>query len=130
MKNFDFEYEFESDKDIENQFDDLVACIGSEINMAEQDPATINPIKLYQIQFAYAVMKYLTKNTGVKVKYELHKPFRSMGNVSVEGAEWTVTNSVWFFRAARFASNMEIYPLTNGRFRLVFTFHGLVKKIK
>ena len=130
MKNFDFEAEFASDEDVERQFDDLVSCIGSEIEMAEQDVATINPIRLYQIQFTYAVMKYLTKNTGARVTYELHKPFRSMGNVSVEGVKWTVTNSMWFSRAAKYASNMEIYPLANGRFRLTFTFHGLVRRIK
>lgn len=130
MKDFNFEDEFTSDEDIERKFDDLIACIGSEIEMGESDPAAINPIKLYQIKFTYAVMKYLTKNTGARVTYELHKPFKSMGNVSVEGAKWTVTNSVWFSRAAKYASNMEIYPLVNGRFRLTFTFHGLVRRIK
>ena len=129
MKNFDFE-EFETDDDIERAFDDLVYGIAEEVKLGEAEPAVINPVKVYQLKFVHAVMKYLTKGTGAKVTYDLHKPFRSMGNVSVEAKNLAVRNATWFNKAARLANNMEIYPLTNGKFRMTFTFHGLTNNVR
>lgn len=129
MDNFDFENEFTTDEDIERMLDSFIEVFGERIVEDEQATAMLNPVKLQQIQFAYLVMKRLTKDTGAKVTYELHQPFKSMGSVTVEGAQWAVSNSVWFSRAAKFASNLDIYPLVNGRFRLTLTFHGLLRKV-
>lgn len=129
MKSFDFE-EFKTEKDIEQAFDDMIRDLADEITLAEADPAIVNPVKVYQIKFVYEAMKYLTRGTDAKVTYDLHKPFKSMGNVSVESKTLTIRDSVWFNRAARFASNMEIYPLVNGKFRLTFTFHRLTSTLR
>ena len=61
--------------------------------------------------------------------YTLNKPLNSMGTVSVEGNPLMFTNSLWFSRAAEFASNMEVYPLAKNLVRLTFTFHGLTNPI-
>ena len=129
MKSLDFE-EFESEEDIEQAFDDMIRSISEDIRFTEEEPAIINPVKAYQIKFVHEAMKYVTRGTGAKVTYALHKPFRSMGNVSVESKNLTIRDSVWFNRAASLASNMEIYPLVNGKFRLTFTFHGLTNVIR
>lgn len=128
MNNFDFE-EFESEEDLERAFDDLVASIAEEIHLEETGTAVVNPIRLYQIKFVHAAMNYLTRGTGAKVTCALHKPFRSMGSVSVEANRLDIRDSGWFNKAAALANNMEIYPLTNGKFRLTFTFHGLTKTV-
>mgnify|MGYP000216046892 CR=1 FL=1 len=39
-------------------------------------------------------------------------------------------NPEWFARAAEFASNTEVYPLTKNRIRLTFTFHGITTPIE
>lgn len=127
MKDFE---EFETEEDVEQAFDDLLNSIAEEIKLDEADPAVVNPVRVYEVKFVHAVMKYLTKGTRAKVTYDLHKPFRSMGNVSIEAKNFAIRDSVWFNRAASLASNMEIYPLVNGNFRLTFTFHGLTKTVR
>jgi hypothetical protein len=130
MDKNEFEIEFLSDEEVWAMLDNVVVTVGESIMSDESKPAVINPIKIQQMQFAYGVIKYLTKDSNVTVKYALHEPFNSMGSISVEGMSLTFTNSEWFSRAAEFASNTEVYPLANGKVRLTLTFHGLVKPIQ
>lgn len=130
MDNNEFEIEFQSDEEVLVMLDSVIAAVGEAIITDEAKPALINPIKIQQMQFSYGVLKYLTKNTGVKLTYALHEPFKSMGSISVEGKNLAFTNTEWFSRAAEFASNTEIYPLTNGKVRMTLTFHGLVKPVE
>lgn len=129
MDKNEFEIEFNSDEEIWEMLDHVVVTIGEAAMADESKPAVLNPIKIQQIQFTYGVLKYLTKDTGAKLTYALHEPFKSMGSVSVESNNLTFTNSEWFSRAAEFASNTEVYPLANGKVRMTMTFHGLTKPI-
>ena len=129
MNKNEFEIEFHSDEEVWEMLDHVVVTVGEAIMADESKPAIINPIKIQQIQFAYGVLKYLTKSTGAKISYALNEPFKSMGSVSVEGKNLTFTNSEWFSRAAEFADSTDVYPLTNGNVRMTLTFHGLVKPI-
>lgn len=124
-----FEIEFHSDDEVWAMLDNVVVTVGEAIIADESKPAIIDPIKVQQMQFAYGVLKYLTKNTDAKLSYALHEPFKSMGSISVEGKNLAFTNAEWFSRAAEFASNTEVYPLTNGKVRMTLTFHGLVRPV-
>lgn len=129
MDKNEFEIEFNSDEEVWAMLDSVIVTVGGAILEDESRPAIVNPIKIQQMQFAYGVIKYLTKNSDVKLTYALHEPFKSMGSISVEGNNLVFTNSEWFSRAAEFASNLEVYPLANGKVRLTLTFHGLVKPV-
>lgn len=124
-----FEIEFHSDDEVWAMLDNVVVTVGEAIVADESKPAIIDPIKVQQMQFAYGVLKYLTKNTDAKLSYALHEPFKSMGSISVEGKNLAFANAEWFSRAAEFASNTEVYPLTNGKVRMTLTFHGLVRPV-
>lgn len=130
MDKNEFEIEFNSDEEVWEMLDNVVVTVGEAVMVDESKPAVLNPIKIQQMQFAYGVLKYLTKGTGAKLTYALNEPFKSMGSISVEGKNLTFTNAEWFARAAEFASNTEIYPLTNGKVRLTLTFHGLVRPVE
>ena len=94
-------------------------------------PAAVVVPRLKQMEFAYAVMKYLTKDIpGCKLSYKLYEPFKNVGSISVEAEELYFIQREWFARAAEFANNMEIYPLTNGRVRLSLGFIGISKPIE
>lgn len=129
MEKKEFEIEFQSDEEVWEMLDNVVVTVGEAIAVDENKPAVLSPIKIQQMQFSYGVIKYLTKDADTKLSYALNEPFKSMGSISVEGKCLTFTNSEWFARAAEFASNTEIYPLTNGKVRLTLTFHGLVRPI-
>lgn len=130
MDKNSFEIEFHSDEEVWEMMDNIVVTIGEAIEIDEEKPAVLNPIKIQQMQFAYGVIKYLTRNADVKLSYALNEPFKSMGSISVEGKDLTFTNAEWFARACEFASNTEVYPLTNGNVRMTLTFHGLVRPIE
>lgn len=94
-------------------------------------PAAVVIPRLKQMEFAYAVMKYLVRDIpGCSLSYKLHEPFKSCGSITVEAKELYFIKREWFARAAEFASNVEIYPLTNGRVRLSMGFWGLAKPIE
>ena len=123
--NFDWLTEEEQEELKDAAFHAMCEVIMEEDSKA----AIIAPQRMEQMRFVYAVAKFLTKNTDAKVSYTLHKPFKSMGSISIE-SDNLIFDGKWFSRAAEFANNTEIYPLTNGKIRVTFTFHGLTMRIE
>ena len=122
VKDFGFRDEYEA-ATVEAMWEELFA--------EDAKPTVVNIPRLQQMEFAYAVVKYLSKDIpGSRVSYKLYEPFKSMGSVSIEAGELAFLKTEWFARAAEFASNTEVYPLANGRVRLTFTFWGIAKPIE
>jgi len=125
-----FDLNFLTDDELEQEIDELIEALREPIENDDRKVTVLNALKLRQIQFAYAALRYLTKDSGAVVTYKLYEPFKTMGSVSVEGESLEFTNPEWFARVAEFASNTEIYPLTKNGVRLTFTFHGLTAPIE
>lgn len=112
-----------------NQFIDGLGEFLSEVKAVSTGTYLRDEMRVQQLLFSYAIMKKYASGIDVTVDCKAHKPVESMGSVTVEGREIDISNMEWFCRAAEFANSTEIYPLANGKARLTFTFHGLVKKI-
>ena len=126
---YGFDKTFLTDEDLEQSMDDFIEAISQELEDEEWNTTVLDIQKANQIQFAYSVLKYLTRGSDAVVSYKLHEPFKTMGSVSVEGKSIEFYQPEWFARVAEFASNTEVYPLAKNRVRLTFTFHGLTKSI-
>lgn len=126
---YGFDKTFLTDEDLEQSMDDFIEAISQELEAEEWNTTMLDFQKSKQIQFAYSVLKYLTRGSDAVVSYKLHEPFKTMGSVSVEGKSIEFYQPEWFARVAEFASNTEVYPLAKNRVRLTFTFHGLTKSI-
>lgn len=126
---YGFDKTFLTDEDLEQSMDDFIEAISQELEDEEWNTTVLDIQKSKQIQFAYSVLKYLTRGSDAVVSYKLHEPFKTMGSVSVEGKSIEFYQPEWFARVAEFASNTEVYPLSKNRVRLTFTFHGLTKSI-
>lgn len=126
---YGFDKTFLTDEDLEQSMDDFIEAISQELEDEEWNTTVLDIQKSKQIQFAYSVLKYLTRGSDAVVSYKLHEPFKTMGSVSVEGKSIEFYQPEWFARVAEFASNTEVYPLAKNRVRLTFTFHGLTKFI-
>ncbi len=124
----EFDTEFMTDDEMREMLDGII--LAEQVKAEEMCKEIIDPNKLRAVAYTYKLMRYLTKGTKAKVKYELHEPFMSMGTVSVVGASITITKSKLFVKAAELASNFEVYPKTNGTVQMNFTFHGLTKPIE
>ena len=118
-----FDLKFMSDEELQNAMDEFVNSVKDDVSADEEKTTVLNPIKLQQMQFAHAVLKYITRDSDVEISYKLNTPFKTMGSISVEG-------EVLAFDKPEFANNMEVYPLVKNRVRLTFTFHGLTKPIE
>lgn len=124
-----FEKTFITSDEAEQCVDEFLEMISQEVEDDEEKTTMLNLQKYKQIQFAYSMLKYLTRGSDAVVSYKLNEPFKTMGSVSVEGKSIEFYNPEWFARVAEFASNTEVYPLAKNRVRLTFTFHGLTKAI-
>lgn len=122
-----FELDFTDDEQIEAALDAITEAIQKD----EGKTTIVNVMRYEQMQFAYAVLKRIAESMpDIAISYELYKPFKSMGHISLEGETLEIHDKKWFSRAAEFADNIEIYPLAKNRVRLTFTFHGITKPIE
>lgn len=125
-----FDLKFMSDEELRNAMDEFIDSVKDDVAADEEKTTVLNPMKLQQMQFAHAALKYITRDSDVEVSYKLNTPFKTMGSISVEGETLAFDKPEWFARVAGFANNMEVYPLVKNRVRLTFTFHGLTKPIE
>lgn len=122
---YEFEREFMNDEDVERELDAILESVRDGLEAEEAQPTVLSPIRFRQMQFVYAVLKYITRETNANITYELQKPFKSMGSIAVEGRLLEFDKPEWFARAAEFANSTDIYPLSSNKVRIEYTFHGL-----
>lgn len=118
------------DEEMIDMQDEIIKELGKEISEEDRKMSVVNFKRLKEILFTYEAMKLLGKEANAKVTLKLYKPFRSIGSVSLEGESLEFYNSELFAEAAKLASNVEAYPLTNGNIRMTFTFHGLTMPLE
>lgn len=126
MTRLEFDKELTSSKEVKEMLDFLTDLNNREQTRTEGDGAELaDPNKTQAVLCTYKILKYLTKGTKAKVTYELNKPYKSMGCVSIVGKEIMFDNQEWFVTAVKLASNFDVYPKTDGTVQMDFTFHGL-----
>ena len=114
----------------QKMYDNMIKTLGEIIEKEDNRTALLNMEQLKKIGTVYALAKELFRDSGCKVSCELHKPYKSMGYVTIEGKNIHFAEPVWLNRMGQLAHNFEVYPLTNGKVRLTFTFHGLAVPVK
>lgn len=130
-EEFDFDTEFMTDEEVEQMFDLIIDMVAEKVVIDDNKPAVINPYRIQQMLYTYKVLKYLTKGIKeVKVSYELHEPYKNMGNVNVVGKDLIFRKPEWFMKAVELANNFEAYPKTDGTVQMNFTFYGLTKSVE
>lgn len=127
------EIKFSPDEYEPEDFTEVDAMIAALKKMREKENGSyfVDPTRLEIMRFSCAAIKKVLREAGCAANVECGQSELSpgMGHVTVESKDIDITNMEWFARAAEFADNTEVYPLTNGRVRLTFTFNRLLKKI-
>lgn len=113
-----------------NELDKLINTFGQWIIEDETCKQILNPIRMAQIRFSDNVLDRMARETDMRVTTIVHEPYNSMGSISVEGEALEFSNCKWLGRVIEFASNVEIFPLLNGKIKIVLTFHGLTTPIE
>ena len=130
MNGFDFNTEYANEEEMNAELDAIVLALGEQVEEDESRTSVLNPIRMREILHTYKAMKYIARGSSAKVTYKLHQPYQSMGSVSVTGKDIRLRDPENFIRASRFASNVEVYPKTDGTVCLTLTFHGLTVPIE
>ena len=121
INELDFDREFTSDEEVEEMLESLTTMVGEQAENDDNRTAIVNPLKIKVVLYTYKVMCYLTKEMSAKVSYELNKPYKSMGSVSVVGKDLVFDKTEWFVAAIKLASNFNVYPKANGTIQMDFT---------
>lgn len=127
---YSFDTEFMTDAELERAMDKFIASVKNDIENDENKTAMLNPLRLKQLKFAYAALRYITKDKDVQLSYKLFDPFKTMGSISIEGKCLEFDKPEWFAKVAEFATNTEVYPLAKDAVRMTFTFHGIATPIE
>ena len=121
----DDKYEGMLDFEIEEMEEEFLKFIGERIEKEENLLSIVNPEKIKQISYAYGVLKHMLEGTKAKISCTLNEPFKSMGCISITGKNLSFNKIASFIIACEQASNVDIFPKTNGTVQIDFTFHGL-----
>lgn len=92
----------------------------------EEIPSDLDRTDL--MKFAYIMACKYASGLHISVRMQEDMPFAGMGCVQVEGTTIEFANTGSFARIAEFADNTDIYPLSNGKLRIVFIFYNLSGK--
>lgn len=115
----------DTEEKMDGKAEDLIVAIGKLMAAEDAKISVLNVHRFKEFQFAYGVLANLLVKPDMRLKYELHEPFKSMGRISVEGKELSFTQAEWFSRVSQFADVTDVCPLANGGVRLTFTFHNM-----
>ena len=88
-----------------------------------------NPQKLQDVATVYKTVKANLEEKNAKVSYKLYSPFLGSASVKIIGKNILLKHPEKVFKAAKLASNFEVYPRTDGKVCMAFTFDGLVETI-
>jgi len=106
----------------------LMLKLGEAILQYQESLTIPNEDRISQVKTAHGLCRKFTDGEGLTVDMELHKPFKSMGSVSVKGKNVVFVDSDVFRRITTLASTFDVYPKTNGTIQVDFGFNGLMTK--
>ena len=86
-----FDLKFMSDEELRNAMDEFIDSVKDDVAADEEKTTVLNPMKLQQMQFAHAALKYITRDSDVEVSYKLNRSKRWGASVSRE-RRWLLTN--------------------------------------
>ncbi len=130
FEDINLEEDLGLDAEDTNVVDDIIKCVGEQIEIENNKSAILNPERVKSLLMTYQILTRITKGVKTKVTYTMNKPYVSMGVVGVDGKELTFSSPKLFRVAAKLASNFNVYPKANGTVHMDFTFHNLTTPLE
>ena len=83
--------------------------------------------RVQHVLYVYHLMRKMMNNSDVsaKVSYEIGRPTKASGVVSIVGKKLMFNDPELFVRAIDLATNFDVCPKTDGTVDFCFTFYGL-----
>lgn len=128
-ENIDFESEISADSEADAILDDLIMAVAQKAKDDNGNTSIVVPTKLKLISESYKLLKYMFGNR-VKVTYTLHKPYNSVGYITIEGKQIDIQKPSSFIAIVEAASNFEVFPTLYDKIVMNLTYHGLTQTIE
>ena len=116
--------------EMDEEADAVILALGEIIQAEDSKAAIINPQKIAQMKLCYELIQKLLVSPDVELSYHLHEPFKSTGSIILEADKFIFRHPKILRFVSMLASNMECYPVVNGRVRIAFAFDGLTIPIE
>ena len=130
MNDFD-ELEGFEDLEEDDTINEALLSLAKAVERDENRTSILNYTTLKIMQFSYKVLKGMLCDKDVSITYTLHKPYTSMGYISITSrSEIIIDDTEAFAVISKFASNIEIYKRTDGIIQINLTYHGLTKPLE
>lgn len=128
MQDFD-----EMDELSQEEFDKIDAIIfglAEEAEKNDEQTSFLNIGAQKLMMASFRKLKEIVSGNNVKISRVFHEPYKSMGYISIVGNDIAVKDSAMFAAVLKLASNIEIYPKTDGTVQINLTYHGLTMPIE
>lgn len=114
----------------EEYADAALKYIGEMLKKDDVGIYVLNPERCTELYYAFKKVKKVIRGRGCKAKIRLNTPTITMGYIEIEGEELSFLNSTDMIEAMKLASNVDVYPKTNGKIKMDLGFHGINKRVK
>lgn len=114
--------------DIDGAADELLKSIGKIIVEQESLQMVDNETRIELVNKCFSSLKKII--SGAKITMHLHEPFNSMGYISIIGENYSINNPTLFASICKSASNIEVYPQTDGKVVINISFHRISQIIR
>lgn len=106
----------------------LTECLKEEYYYDRNQISIINPTEVKNVRSVCDMIKRAVQSDNVKVTSDvkINEPNFTRGYVSISGKNIRFLKPHYFEEAAKIASNVEIYPKTDGTIQINFTFNDVV----
>ena len=127
--SFEFDSEINTDSEADAVLGEIILAVAQKADKDDKITSIVVPTKMKLICESYRLLKYMF-GSKAKVSYTLHKPYKSVGYITIEGKKIDIKNPASFIAIVRAASNFEVFPTLNGKIVMNLTYHGLTQSIE
>lgn len=130
MNDFDELEGFETPEEAEDAINEALLSLVEDVERDEERASITNYNTLKTMQISYRALLGMLDEKNVKITYTLHKPYISMGYISITScSEIMVDDPEVFAVISKLASNIEVIR-TDGIIQIILTYHGLTKPLE
>ena len=89
--------------------------------------AMVNPRGVQKVLDAYGLLKQATTGVDVSVRYDLHKPTKQYGRVTVKGDVVDFCDNDALIEVMRMCRSFSVYPEITGKIVWIFDFDDVAR---
>lgn len=114
-----------TDEAVDELFDSFCEAAAEELLPKNGDVSILNPDGIRKLTTVYNAVKKTIQGKQAKITYSINEPFVGSGFIRIIGKTVVFKDTAALMRAARLASNFEVYPRVDGTVCMAFSFDGL-----